>query len=65
MPHEPPMRCCFCGLLPEAKEYVELVLRIEGTSERQFFGAHTRCLIDRLAPGFQLYLEPEEDPDAE
>lgn len=55
------MRCCFCGLVPPLDEYVELQLRIAGSPARQFLGAHRHHLVERLAPGFSLELEPIDD----
>jgi hypothetical protein len=55
------LRCCFCGLVPAPDEYVEMMLRIERSPARQFFGAHRDCLTARLAPGFTLELEPIDD----
>jgi hypothetical protein len=55
---EEPMRCCFCGLSPEPFQYAELELRIEHSPAQQLFGAHRDCLTSRLAPGFNLELEP-------
>lgn len=38
-----------------------MMLRIERSPARQFFGAHRDCLTARLAPGFTLELEPIDD----
>lgn len=52
------MRCCFCGLVPDIDEYVELSLRIESSPSVQWFGAHRSCLAERLASGFNVEIEP-------
>lgn len=52
------MRCCFCGIDTSVDEYVEMQLRIAGSPAEQWFGAHRSCLIERLASGFNLELDP-------
>lgn len=55
------MRCCFCGEGTTGTDYVQLELRIDGTGARQFFGAHRGHLQERLARGFTVELEPDDD----
>ncbi|BDO40778.1 hypothetical protein CELD12_02680 [Cellulomonas sp. NTE-D12] len=52
------LTCCFCDLVPERINYVELELHVDESPARQFFGAHRACLSNRLARGFQLEIEP-------
>jgi len=35
-------------------------IRIEGTSASQFLGAHRRHLLEKLATGFSIEIEPED-----
>jgi hypothetical protein len=51
------LRCCFCGLLPDVEEYVELELHIDKSPASQFLGAHRRHLAERLDRAFQIELE--------
>ena len=55
-----PLRCCFCGLVPEPDEYIEMELHIEKSGAYQLFGAHTHHLQERLHPQFHIELEPDE-----
>jgi hypothetical protein len=52
------LRCCFCGLLPEPDEYIELELHIEKSPATQFLGAHRQHLQMRLDPRFHVELDP-------
>jgi len=54
------LRCCFCGRSVERSEYIEMEIRIEGTSASQFLGAHRRHLLEKLATGFSIEIEPED-----
>ena len=54
------LRCCFCGLVPEPEEYIELELHIERSTGTQYFGAHTYHLQERMHPQFHIELEPDE-----
>jgi hypothetical protein len=56
------LRCCFCGLFPDADDYVELELHIQGSPATQFLGAHREHLSERLDPAFQIELERIIDP---
>jgi hypothetical protein len=55
------MRCCFCGRVPDPADYIELELRIDRSPAQQLFAAHRQHLADRLAPGFNIELEPLDD----
>jgi hypothetical protein len=52
------LRCCFCGLLPEPDEYIELELHIEKSPATQFLGAHRQHPEMRLDQRFHVELDP-------
>jgi hypothetical protein len=50
------LRCCFCGVVPDAADYIEIELHTEGSDAIQWLGAHRDHLAVRLAWGFAIEL---------
>jgi hypothetical protein len=50
------LRCCFCGLVPDARDYVQVDLSVPGSTSFQLFGAHRQHLQDRMLSGFVIEL---------
>jgi hypothetical protein len=50
--------CCFCGLLPEIEDYVELELHTDKSPASQFLGAHRNHLAELLHASFRIELDP-------
>jgi len=42
----------------DVADYIELQLRIDQSSARQYFGAHRQCFAERLSRGFNVELDP-------
>lgn len=62
---EPRLRCCFCGVVPQSSQYLELTLRVEGSPARQGFGSHVECRASRLATGFAIEIEPVSEESSQ